>query len=900
MIAHNWKRLVLDHAHASTSQRLPLRTVQELAAHLEDLYLEALAAGRSETDAFAAARSALEKSPLSPVPVLQTAAPDARAWSAGVPEDTGRAVGLLGDMRFAWRQLRKAPSFAAVAILTLGLGAGAATAIFSIVNAVLLRPLPYREPAQLVSLWEHNAEKGLPKERLSPVNFMDYRAVRAVFTDGAAWWRPVINLSEPGEEPVRVSTIETSANLFQLLGVSPQFGPGFPLDGPFHSRDLICVISDRLWRERYRADPSIVGRILHVNAGEYRVVGVMPRGFTFPDDVDMWLRLNWDLTRHSRGAHFMEAVARLKPGASLEQTSTELSTLSARLGRENVATNRGWSVHPVPLLDNMLGYYRPALLVLLGAVALLLVTSCLNVASLLLARASIRAREIAIRAALGASRRRLLQQMLIESLVLATAGTAAGALGALVLLKLGSSWIPVAVPRLHETGVDLRLLSFAVAVVVGTSILFGLLPALILSRTQASEALKQGTRSAGSLRTRRWNRALVVGEVALAAVVLLASSLFVRSVNRMIHAPTGAVAFGVVTGTVQLSGAAYGKWPEVQQFYDALLERLRRQPGIDAAGATTMLPLAPGWRMPFTIEGRPPGRQDERPVAQHVTASAGYFETFRVPLRAGRLFTESDRTSSEPVVVVNETFARRMFPGEDAVGRRILSTAQNIGPLGQNVVGTGPFRIVGVISDVHQAPLSQAGEPVIYHVHRQFPFRAMTLVARGRDTAAVTTALRSAMREMDRSLPLSDVRTMEDLMRSTAAAPRLLMFVLTSFAVITALLAAIGVYGLLACLVNDRRREIAIRLALGARPARLATFVTRQGLALAVAGAVAGLALAQLARGWLDDLLFETRTTDPGAIVGTAVLLLATAALACAAPAIRAARVAPMDGLKEE
>jgi predicted permease len=900
MGTYDWKALVIAHARQSGAQQLPLRAVHELAAHLEDIYLEALADGRPEAEALAAARTALQEAPLSPIPAPHGGTPDARPWSAGPPEESQRLTGLVGDVRFAWRQLRRAPSFAAVAILTLGLGAGAATAIFSVVNAVLLRPLPYREPAQLVSLWEHNAEKGLPKERLSPVNFMDYRGVRAVFTDAAAWWRPEINLSEPGTEPIRVNAIETSANLFQLLGVSTELGPGFPTGGPFNSRDLIAVISDRLWRQRYHADPGVVGRLLHVNAGDYRVVGVMPRGFTFPDEVDLWLRLNWDLTRHSRNAHFMEAVARLKPDATIERAAGELDRLSARLARENVATNRGWSVRPRPLLDDMLGYYRPALLVLLGAVGLLLVTSCLNVASLLLARASTRSREIAVRAALGASRGRLLRQMLMESMVLALAGTAAGAAGALVLLRLAISWMPVNVPRLHEAGVDLRLLAFTVGVVIATSIVFGLLPALVLSRTHASDALKDGTRTAGSLRTRRWNRTLVVAEIAVAAAVLLSSALLVRSVSRMIHAPTGVIASGVVTANLQLTGAAYETWEDVQQFYGTLLDGIRRQPGIDAAGATTHLPLTAGWRMPFSVEGRDPGRVDERPIAQLVSVTAGYFEAFRVPLLGGRLFNEFDATRSEPVVVVNQMFAKRFFPGEEAIGHRLASTAGNIGPLGRNLAGQGPFRIVGVVADVHQAPLSQADEPVIYHAQRQFPFRAMALAARGRDTAAVTAAIRTALAQVDPAIPLSGVRTMEEQILSSAAAPRLLMFVLTAFAGITALLAAIGVYGLLACVVSDRRREIAIRLALGARPAVLATVVTTQGLKLAVAGAVTGLACAQLAGGWFEDLLFRTRTTDPAAILWTTALLLGATVVACAGPAIRAARVPPVDGLKGE
>jgi predicted permease len=812
-----------------------------------------------------------------------------RAWRTGLP----------GDVRVAFRQFRRTPSVTLIAILTLGLGAGAATAIFSIVNTVLLQPLPYRAAERLVTIWASNAEKSLPREPLSPVNFVDYRALDRVFTDAAAWWRPEINLAEPGTDPVRVRTIETSANLFRLLGVGPQRGPGFPQDGPLYSRERIAVVSDRLWRQYFHGDASIVGRSITANGGQYTIVGVMPAGFHYPDDVDLWLRLQWDLTQHSRAAHFMEGLARLQPGVTHEDATRELAALSTRLAAEHPSTNKGWSARAVRLLDDMLGYYRPALFVLLGAVGLLLLTACMNVASLLLARAGARGREMAIRAALGASRGRLVRQMLVESLLLAVAGTIAGTVGALVLVRAAIAAMPVTIPRLDQVGVDLRVLGFAAVVAAGTALLFGVVPALVVSRTRAAEALAESGRSATSARSHAWNRMLVVAEVALASAVLLASALLVRSVERMMTAPTGIVPDQVLTTNLQLTGPAYRQWADSEQFYATLLDRIRQQPGVEAAGLANFLPLEAGWRVTFNVEGRPAARAGEESETQTHSVSDGYFETVRARRVAGRFFTTHDGPRSEPVVLVNEAFARRYLSGTDAVGQKLTALPTGIGPLGRNLMGGVSFRIIGVVGDIQQERIGQPMEPAIYHSSRQFPFSAMSIALRGPDIAALTSAVRTAVRQTDPALALGEMRTMDERLRRATAEPRLLMFVLSAFAVITGVLAAVGVYGLLMWVVNERRRELAIRLALGARPSTLARSVTVQGVTLVAIGAAIGIAASRAAGTLLRAVLFETGVTDAVAVAGSAALLLAAALTACALPAWRAANVEPLEGLRE-
>lgn len=889
----DWRATVRQHARATGTSDLSERAVEELAAHLEDIYTASLRAGRPDADAAAEAFSSLRQAPLAALPRPAT------QEISRLPHTGTGWTGVLGDLRIAARQWRRAPSLAIVGLLTLGLGAGAASAIFSIVNAVLLRPLPYREPAQLVTIWEQNLEKSLPREALSPVNFLDYSRLGGVFSDAAAWWRPEVNLAEPGKDPERVRAVETSANLFSLLGVSPQLGHGFSPERPFLAGERIAVISDRLWRQRYNADPGIIGRTLVANE-PYTIAGVMPPGFHFPDAVDLWLRLGWDLAQHSRDAHFMEAIGRLTPGSTPDAANHELSSLTQRLAGEHAATNKGWSARAMPLLDDMLGYYRPALLVLLGAVAVLLVTSCLNVASLLLARAGARGREMAIRAALGASRARLLRQMLVESLLLAVAGTIAGTVGAILLLRAAIAVAPVSIPRLDQVGVDLRLLAFALALAGGTALLFGIVPALVTSRTRASEALGETTRNATSARSHRWNRALVIGEVALASTVLVASALLVQSVNRMMMAPTGIAAQQVLTTNLQLSGAAYRSWPDAEQFYATVLDRIRLQPGVAASGASNFLPLQAGWRVTVAKPGEPHGPTDMERIAQTHSVSDGYFETMGARLIKGRTFTPHDGAKGEPVLVINEAFAQRYFPGEDPIGKRLVRLPVGIGPLGRNLFPRGTsFRIVGVIANIQQAPLGQPAEPAMYHSSRQFPFRAMHLVLRGSDVAALAAAVRTAVRQTDPALALGDIETMAERLRKATAEPRLLMFVLSVFALITGVLAAVGVYGLLTWVVSERRRELAIRLALGARPSSLARSVTLQGVTLVAIGAFIGLAVARFAGTLLRAVLFETSLGDPAAVFGAAALLLIAALTACALPAWRAASVQPIEGLRD-
>lgn len=909
----NWTALIAAHARASGVDLAP-GTIDELAAHLEDAYLAARERGLDHASAQRLTADLLATSGLGllkkePRPDPRTAVSRISNDVAASASSKPRSLAMFYALRMAFRQFRMAPAFALITILVLGLGTGAATTVYTVVDTVVLRPLPYKAPEALVKFWDTNLEKGLTHDPISPVTFMDYRAL-PVFSDAAAWWRPDVNLQDPGLDPVRVKTIEVSGNLFSVLGVDAQVGSGFPADGPFFSTELVAVISDRLWRTRYNADRSLIGRQLRFNDTPFTIVGVMRPGFHFPDDVDVWQRLRWDLTQHSRSAHFMEAVARLSPGTTLEQARAASTALATKLGAEYQASNSGWAFGVVALLEDQLGYYRPALWVVFGAVGLLFVIGCLNVASFLITRALSREREMAVRTALGASPRHLVSQLVAESFMLSIAGALAGLLVALAALPIIVGTMPVDVPRLAEATVSGRVLGVAAALVAGMTVLFGLVPALILVRRPLHGDLRSGER--GSSRTARGlYQGLVVAEVALACALLVGSALLIRTVERMTAVRLGVAAEDTLVSSVQLSvvSSSLASWQTTAVKHAEILERIREQPGVIFAGNTNFLPLEHGWRNPFQLADQPPVAVAERPQAQHHAVSDGYFEAMGADIVEGRAFTPQDSPDTEPVVIINETMAKRYFADRSAVGREILSWASQIGPLGRNltwqVMPDGRrvqprVRIVGIVADIQNVALSLPVEPAIYFPTRQFPFSAVTVAIAARDTATAVTALQKAIKAVSPATPLGRIDTWDARFRAQTAEPRLLMTTLTAFGAMAGFLAALGVYGLFSWSVALRKRELAIRLTLGARPGRVAGAVVRHCAVLAVAGLAGGLLFVQLAQGALSKVLFGVTPGDVLSTVSGAALLLVAALVASLPPAWRATRVNPVEGLRAE
>ena len=808
---------------------------------------------------------------------------------------------LFQDVRFGWRQLRRTPGFTAAAVLALALGIGATTAIFSVLDRVVLRPLPYPDADRLTMLWEVNDAKGLTHERISPVNFGDYRALSQVFEDGAAWWYPQLTLTEAGHEPLPVNAIETTPNFFQVLGVRPVVGAGFPKT-PFYSRETIAIISHRLWRQRFGADPAIIGKTIALNGPLFTIVGVMPPGFQYPNDTDVWHRITWDVAQHSRGAHFMESIFRLKQGQTPEAANAELAALARRLAAENPSTNGEYSARAVPLATEVVGFFRPALFALFGAAAFLLVITCTNVASLLLARATVREREVAVRAAIGASRGRLVRQFLTESVLLAAIGTALGIAVAAASVRALVAATPVELPRLGGVGVDGRMMLFAVTMALITAVAFGVVPAMLMARADMQRPLKESGRGGdGSSTRRRMRSALVVAEIGLAVMLLVGAALLARSFQRLVRQDPGFQPAHAVTARVELP-YSYSDWKKIADFYDRLLVALRTQPGVAIAGASNFLPLEAAWRGPFFIQGRPQPRSGDEAQAQHQTVDDEYFRAVGVALVKGRFFHPRDTADAPGAIVINDALARRHWPGEDPVGKSLMSPIRVVGPLGRSLMPDHPvFQVVGVVASVKNSTLVRDPEPAIFYSHRQFPFRGMHIVVRGQgDPAVLLGAIRTTVQRLDPNLPLASARTLDRIVGEATDRPRALMMLMAVFAALALGLAALGIYSVLSYSVNQRRQELSVRMALGAQPRDVLWLVVRQGLWLAAIGGVAGTAGALAIGRVLSSLLYGVSAGDAASFGAAFVLAVVTALAACLLPARRAAALDPLQGLRAD
>ncbi|HWS87819.1 MAG TPA: ABC transporter permease [Pyrinomonadaceae bacterium] len=804
---------------------------------------------------------------------------------------------LLQDLRYGLRVLWKAPGFTAVAVLALALGVGANTAIFSVVNGVLLRPLPFAEPERLVMVWMDNRVMGLREDLNSYPNYVAWRDEGRAFEHLAAFTSSSPTLTSERGEPERLQGASATANFFGALRVQPALGRLFTAEEEAEGQDGVVVIGHGLWRRRFGGQPDIVGQQITLNGRSRTVIGVMPQGFKFPSEAEVWVPLAPPASlREQRQSFWLSMVGRLKPGATVEGAQAELSAVAARLEKEFPDSNQGYGAYVVSLHEQVVGRVSTALWVLLGAVGFVLLIACANVANLLLARAAAREREIAIRRALGAGRARLIRQFLTESVLLALVGGALGLLLAVWGVDVLVALAPSDLPRLDQVGVDGRVLLFTVGISVGTGLLFGLAPALQAAQGDLNESLKEGGRGGGEgARGRRVRNALVVAEVALALVLLAGAGLMIKSFLRLQEVDLGFNAEHVLSMRVQLSGTNYREGARAVAFYEQLVERIEATPGVQAAAAvgTVFLSSTPNssW---FSIEGRPAFPPNERVEVPIDPVTPNYFRAMGVPLLKGRAFDARDRQDAPAVTVVNETFARRFFPGEEAVGKRI-----KYGPPdsdGQWIT------IVGVVGDTRRTGFDAAVRPETYLPHAQAPARGMMLVVRSSaaDPSALANAVRGAVSSLDREVPVFQVRTLDELLSGMMAQRRLNMLLLAIFAGVALLLAAVGIFGVMNYAVSQRTHEIGLRVALGAQGRDILRMVVGQGMALVLAGLVLGLVCALALTRLMSSLLYGVSAADPVTYAGIALLLAAVALLACYLPARRAMKVDPMEALRYE
>jgi putative ABC transport system permease protein len=806
------------------------------------------------------------------------------------------------DLRYGARMLFKQPGFTLVAIITLALGIGANTAIFSVVNAVLLEPLPYKDADNLVMVWENNKRRA-PDQRnvINPANFMDWKEQNNVFSDMAAFMDVSAILTNDGE-PEELPAQLASPNLFTLLGVEAIRGRAFNADDGKPDAPRVTVLSYGLWQRRFGGDPNIIGRKLNLNRNETTVIGVLPAGFQWHIRqnsmsgrvAELWTPYVITNEMRQRRGRFLSAVARLKPGVTMAQAQAEMTGLGARLEQQFNSFNANWGVNVVPLRTQMVGEIRLALWILLGAVAFVLLIACANVANLLLARASARQKEIAVRAALGAGRGAIMRQLLTESVLLSALGGLAGLLlawwGTTALVRLS----PPELADLQTVKLSAPVLLFTFGVAMLTGILFGLVPAFESARLDVNETLKEGGKNPGSAsRSHRLRNVFVVAEVALALVLLIGAGLLIRSFARLQAVDPGFNASNLLTLRVPLPARKYDNDEKRLSFFRQATERMQTLPGVESVGAINVIPFGgiPSGTS-VEIEGRPKPLPGQGLSTGVLVTDLNYFRTMQIPLKRGRLFTEQETTEMRHVVVINEAFARKHFPNEEPLGKRVTIFMKN-----ENV----PTEIIGIVGDSKFMSLDSTIEPMSYWPHPELVYPSMTLVLRTKGEASgLATSAREVIRALDPEQPVSDVRTMESLLAKSVSRVRFNTLLLTVFALVALLLAGVGIYGVMAYSVSQRTHELGIRMALGAKQSDVMKLVLGQGLKLSLLGVAIGLSAAFGLTRLLTTLLFGVQATDPLTFVGISALLTCVASLASYLPARRATRVDPMIALRSE
>lgn len=886
-----WNVLRMSVRSLAKRRRVETELEKELRHHIERQTEENIAAGMSAREAREAASRMFGG-----VSQIEEECRDMR--------QTQYVENFLQDLRYAVRMLGKSPAFTVVIVLTLALSIGANSAIFSVIDGVLLKPLPYPQAERILRVFYNSPSYA--KFPMNPWDFLDFRARNRSFENLAIYTHADVQLSGTGGDPVKLSAFRISSGYFRVLGVQPARGREFDFSEERPGNGSEVILSDRLWRNQFGAATDILGRKLLLDSQPYTVVGVMPPGVDHPgnsynsvaygETVDAWTPFTFDGNPDNRGSHYVEGIGRLKAGLTAEQAAADCNGIMTELASQHEG-DKGWNIYMAPLFQEIVGPVHKMLLVLLGAVGLVLLIACVNAANLLLARATARQKEIAVRAALGAGRGRLVRQMLAESMLISLLGGALGALLATVGVRMLVSFLPPGFPRTDAIHVNGFVFAFTALVAVSTGLFFGLVPALQASRTDPQEGLHEGGRgSSGSGRQTRLRAVLVVGEVGLACLLLVGAGVMLRSFVNLLRLDPGFKPEHVLTAEIALPNANYKTTDSTASFYQRLLTKLNIVPGVHAVGAGTDLPWT-GYDENiggFTIEGKTPPPHEEFHARYH-TASPDYFRAVGIPLVHGRFFNERDTKDAPRVLLINDAMARRYWSGEDAVGKRIT--------FDDKPKESDWFRVVGVVGDVKDTPESRGAEPAFWWpiLQQPFPFANLTIVLRA-DSAPVslTEALRTKVRELDPSLAVARVRLLDRVVEEQFSTPRFALFLIGLFASLALLLAAIGIYGVISYSVSQRMHEFGMRVALGATSSNLIRMVMKQGLLLTLIGVAIGLGCALAFAGVLDSLLYGVSARDPLTLFGVGTMAIGTATLASLPSARRATGADPMTSLRAE